>query len=213
MRSDKLKLQCYKSKFLGANLYLLENCEGQIVIDPCVDYEVVFKDRNANLQAIIITHCHFDHLFKLSSYLENSLCPVYLHQKGIEKLDNPDKNGSRLINSELRFYLPVERIFEINSDLEVSLLGKEFHFLETPGHSSCSLSILVEDLLFTGDTLFKGSIGRCDLESSNSKEMKASLNKLMALDGNLQVFPGHLEMTTLEYEKSNNPFLKGRNYV
>jgi glyoxylase-like metal-dependent hydrolase (beta-lactamase superfamily II) len=207
---NNLKLSLYKSAFLSCNLYLLENEEGQIVIDPCAQFEVVFREREVNLKGIIITHCHFDHLLKIDEYLKNSTCPVYIHGLGKEKLNDPLKNGGVLVNRDLRFYIPDERIIEIDFDQEINLLGKKFRFMETPGHSSCSLCILVDDYLFTGDTLFKGSIGRTDLYSSDINEMNHSLDKILALDKDYQVLPGHQDITLLSEEKRNNPFLKRR---
>lgn len=205
-----LKVSRFVSFLISCNLYYLENSEGEVIIDPAVEFEKVYQNRKGNLKGIILTHCHFDHLYALDSYLKNSDCPVYLHQAGIEKLNDPEKNASLLLNQDLRFPISPERMVIIESDTTHHLLGKPFRFIETPGHASCSLCIIVDEFLFTGDTLFKGTVGRTDLISSDPSEMSKSLDKLCALEEDYIVYPGHGDKTNLNYEKKTNPFLKRR---
>ncbi|HHX80035.1 MAG TPA: MBL fold metallo-hydrolase [Acholeplasmataceae bacterium] len=207
-RENNLKVTRFTSSLIACNLYLLENSEGEVIIDPAVEYERVFEKREERLKGIILTHCHFDHLLALETYLKKSDCPVYLHEAGLEKLNDPEKNASSLINQDWRFPIPKERMVIIESDTTHHLLGKTFRFLETPGHASCALCIIVDDYLFTGDTLFKGAVGRTDLVSSDSKAMRKSLDKLYALADDYSVYPGHGDKTNLNYEKNTNPFLK-----
>ena len=206
-QANKLSVRRFVSSFLECNLYLLENDLGEVIIDPCLAYGEVYGNRNARIEAIIITHCHFDHIHEISSYLEKTSCPVYMHANGVDKLEDPRKNASALLGLELKFQVPEERIIAITGDGVHKLLGTEFYFLETPGHSDCSLSVLTGGNLFTGDTLFRGSVGRTDLETSDHETLKKSLDKLLSL-GDYPVHPGHSAPTSLARERALNPYLR-----
>lgn len=207
-QENKLSVSRFVSPLFSCNLYLLENEAGEVLIDPCVEYDLVYRNRKENLKAIIVTHSHFDHLYAINSYLEKTNCPIFIHKEGLGKLNDPQKNASFVIDQDLSFPIPKERITVISGDEVLNLLGTAFHILETPGHTSCSVSILVSDLLFTGDTLFKGTVGRTDLVSSSETDLRNSLNKLLALDGNYLVYPGHGAPTRLDAERRTNPYLR-----
>lgn len=206
-QASNLKVSRYPSTILHCNLYLLENEEGEVVIDPAVPYHILYAGRKDGLRAIILTHCHFDHLYAIESYLERTSCPVYMHKNGIKKLEDPVLNESALMGMDMGFQVPEERIVAIESDCVHNLLGLDFLFLETPGHSDCSLSILVDGLLFSGDTLFKNTVGRTDLHTSDSGALERSLEKLLAL-GNFPVYPGHSVPTSIDAERRTNPYLR-----
>lgn len=91
---------------------------------------------------------------------------------------------------------------------EISTGPFKLKFIHTPGHTKGGMCILVNEVLFSGDTLFRQSIGRTDFPGGDFNEIKASINqKLFALPGEIDVFPGHMGPTTIEYEKENNPFV------
>ena len=82
-----------------------------------------------------------------------------------------------------------------------------FQVIETPGHSAGSVTLICQNALFTGDTLFRGSCGRVDLPGGNMADMSASLRRLYGLEDNYEVYPGHMDATTLDVEKRSNPFM------
>lgn len=203
------KLKTYVSSFLNCNLYLLDSGEEQVLIDPCVPYSEVFHGSN-NLLAIFFTHIHIDHVMELPSYLENTNANLYFHPNGLDKFTDAYKNGGEFLNNPKKFQLPKERIVLVDEQSTYSIGDREFRVLETPGHTDCSICIISENLLITGDTLFKGTIGRVDLYSSSRLAMMQSLDKLGSLESDYQVLPGHGPHTVLSSEKLNNPFLKRR---
>ena len=91
---------------------------------------------------------------------------------------------------------------------DIALGSLTFRVLETPGHTAGSCTLLCEDSMFSGDTLFHECCGRCDLETGSMEDMMASLKKLALLPGNYQVYPGHESFSTLDYERQYNPYMK-----
>lgn len=150
------------------------------------------------MQVIYLTHGHHDHTGGV-----DALCqcfpdaPVYLNPK-----DGRDKTAAM---STLMPDLAVETVDYGEGDV-LHFGDKTITVLETPGHTPGSVVLQCEDLLFVGDTLFAGSCGRTDFPSGSSAEMMASLGRLSGLDG--QVFPGHMESSTMARERQVNPFLR-----
>ena len=169
-----MKVTKIKVGALRTNCYILEIENDAIIIDPGDEYEKIKSNLgNLNLQAILITHHHFDHVGALKYFKNTKICDY----------------------SNLE-----EKTYEI---------GKfKFEVIITKGHTSDSITFYFKEdkMMFTGDFLFKGTIGRTDLETSNILEMKKSLDKIKKYP-DVTIYPGHGDSTTLEYEKNNNPFL------
>ncbi|MBN1522700.1 MAG: MBL fold metallo-hydrolase [Candidatus Aureabacteria bacterium] len=191
---------------LQTNCYVILTSGGEsVVIDPGFEAEKILKAcGKTEMTHILLTHGHFDHVGAVDDLRQKAGCKVVLHEKelllykkacsiaavfGLEgkELSPPDI----LIKEE---EMPVSLPFEV----------KVFH---TPGHSKGGVSFLIGDILFSGDTLFAGSIGRTDLPEGSWQDMQKSLHKLMSLDDSLLVYPGHGPATNLEIEKRTNPFL------
>jgi glyoxylase-like metal-dependent hydrolase (beta-lactamase superfamily II) len=192
---------------MATNCYLISHNDKSIVIDPCVDYKTVFRNEESKIQGIIITHGHFDHFNALGTYLKETDVKIYMHKRCLEKLIDPVKNCSVYCSCEVKFDIPNERIIFVNENSVLDLLDKKIKIIETPGHTDCSICVLIDEAIFSGDTLFKESIGRTDLYSSNSAKMIDSIEKLKKLKVNYQVYPGHSDKTTLDYEKEFNPYM------
>lgn len=193
----------------GANTYVLVGENNQaILIDPSqerVEGELI--KRGISPAYILLTHCHFDHVGGVEA-LQKSGAKVYCSVKEKPLIgtyaDLFDAFGAP------RCYYTVDKTLEDNEEIE--LLGIKIKTLITPGHTAGSCCYLVTDengkkYLFTGDTLFAGSMGRTDFPTGNGVEMQQSLARLAALEGDFPVFAGHNEETTLEYERKNNPFM------
>lgn len=186
------------------NLYVVsENGHGYIV-DAVVKSDLVtdyIKDNNIKIDFILQTHTHFDHVLGLEYY------------KNLYNVDVFASSESRDIANDKYYNLAYE-YYDLNVPIDNFLTDKEvitdfkIKALKTPGHSLDSISYLIGDYLFSGDTLFRGSIGRTDFPGGDYETLIGSINeKYRVLDSNTVVYPGHGEKTSLDYEFNNNPFL------
>ena len=191
-----------------SNSYLVwkDNFKDCVIIDCGGEFykiDKALKSLNLKPEAIILTHGHGDHI----AGVDESGLDCYIHKADLDYLSHPELNLSLLLGSPLK----VERephVFDNNSELYFSKSDLTFKVIHTPGHTPGGCSFLIEDLLFSGDTLFLSGIGRTDLPLSSEGDLKDSiLNKLFKLDRGVSVYPGHGDMTTIGYEAENNPFL------
>lgn len=202
-----MKIIVYNNNNMETNCYVLETENVSIVIDPCYSYINLPKKIKEKLKAVFITHGHFDHFTELDSYKNKGL-KFYMHLKCFEKLANSLKNCSSLGYGSLEVDISKEDVTFVNNNMMIDLDEINVLCMETFGHSNCSVSYLVDEDLFCGDFIFKDSIGRCDLITGNSNEMKASLEKIKKIPLNYTIYPGHGEATTLDNEKENNYYFK-----
>lgn len=190
---------------LSTNCYILidEATNEAAVIDPADGAEVIratLEGEGATLRCILLTHGHRDHT--LAAPALHRMFPdaaVYIHpaDKGVVGIYHYPME--ELIGPELKFY----------DDGDVLTLGTlRIEVLHTPGHTGGSVCLRVGNALFTGDTLFCGSMGRIDLPGAQPEKMAASLARLKNLDGDYDVYPGHMEETTLERERRYNMYLR-----
>lgn len=194
----------------GANTYVLtEDNEHAVVIDPAQP-RVVDELEKTGLQAdyVLLTHCHFDHVGGVE----------YLQEKGAKVLCYAEEKGLAGTSADLsaRFGAPPAgyRIDDVFCDHEERILCDiSIRAIASPGHTKGSACYLVTEktggrYLFTGDTLFAGSIGRTDFPTGDLGRLRQSLKRLIALEGDVPVYPGHQEETTLDEERKHNPFLQ-----
>ena len=184
------------------NTYILISDGETAVIDPGIKNIEV-----KNLKYIILTHCHYDHIEGLRELKEKTGASVVFSKIGSSNLNDGYINLSEMVYGKNIGLKPDILV----SDGDKIMLGKdEILCIETPGHTSCGMSYLWEDNLFSGDTLFKNSIGRTDFKTGNFSVLEGSLkNKIYKLPENVKVYPGHGDMTDVGYEKKYNSFVRG----
>lgn len=200
---------------LQTNCYCLWNDKKEcIIFDPGEEAGKLINWITANQlkpQAILLTHAHFDHIGAVDKVRERFSIPLYVHQKEAKWLLDPSLNGSQRFGmSDLISLKPADYILSNERSLTVS--GFSFKLFETPGHSPGSISYYFaeEHVVFSGDTLFMGSIGRTDLPGGNHEELLKSIHEnLLTLPEDTVVLSGHGPETTIMDEMDSNPFLNG----
>lgn len=187
----------------ASNCYVLSRNEKCFVIDPgsynMIEVIEYIKDEGLELEGILQTHGHYDHILGIPNIVEYKKVPVYISEKGYDFLYNP----------ELSLSVYGYKNFVISKEIEVKKIKENdeifgFKILETPGHSIGDICYFDEEngVLFSGDTMFKGTYGRVDLPTSNSADMWKSLQKLILLPNSTMVYPGHGDVTTIGIERN-----------
>ena len=188
----------------GGSLYT--NCymawgEGDkcVLIDPGFDGNQILEQvrlQGKQVEAILLTHGHFDHVGGVKAIAAETGCKVYIHKMDMEL-------PQRLTLGTV----PYTDNYDEGDVLQMA--GLSIRVVHTPGHTPGGVCLLCEDYMFSGDTLFAGTCGRTDLPGSSYKDMWASLARLASLEKDYKVLPGHGEGSTLFMEKRLNPYLQG----
>ena len=189
---------------LGAyqtNCYILwaENSEKCVVIDPGYEPDVILEQvrkQGKSVEAILLTHGHFDHVGAVRTLAADTDCDVYICDKDLSM-------PPQFTAGPLYYTHTYDRTGTLN------LAGLSFRVIHTPGHTPGSVCLIAEDRMFSGDTLFAGSCGRTDLPGGSWPEILQSLKRLKDMAGDYMVYPGHGESTTLAAERNWNPYMRG----
>lgn len=201
MNIEKIIVSPFKT-----NCYFVYRDGLGVIIDPGGDCEIIY-DKLKNLNSVkflyvINTHGHSDHTFCNKFLKENFNLKILIHEK----------------DSIFLTFNSINKVYEPNfEEVEPDILLKDNDIIDlnlfkmrvfhTPGHTPGSIMLICENIIFSGDTIFKGSIGRTDFEFGNSKKMKESLIKILTeLKEDYTIYPGHGEKTTLNSEKDNLKF-------
>ncbi len=201
-----MKMYHLPTGLLRVNSYFLVNDVGEAVVVDCGENYKKIKqaesDNGFKIKAVLLTHAHFDHS-GCAKKLQDDGAKIYVSKIDAPKLTN-DLNLSADFGRKFE-YLNADFTFDDGDVLEVC--GLKFKVILTPGHTDGSTTFLIEDMLFTGDTLFLESVGRTDFPTGDREELVNSVKKLYALSGDYKVYPGHQEFTTLEHERKFNLFV------
>ncbi|OPX28534.1 MAG: hypothetical protein B1H06_03065 [Candidatus Cloacimonas sp. 4484_143] len=192
----------------GTNTYLVwdEFSKEAMIIDPADKSQTLLDAvKGLNLKYIVNTHGHGDHIGGNKFLKENTQAKLAIHELDASMLNDPNQNLSTHWGAQL---VSASADIKLKDGDSLQLGNKKIAVIHTPGHSRGGICLLVEDLLFCGDTLFAGSIGRTDLPGGDYATLiNAIKTKLLILNGNTKVFPGHGPDTTIEDEKIGNPFV------
>lgn len=206
-----LKMSTVGSLFTNCYVVWCSKTREAIVIDPGFDRQSeagkvlgVLKDNGLNVKFIVNTHGHLDHTCGNGVVKSVTGAPILIHKLDADMLSEVRRRlfpfGSRVVSPSADGFL---------DDGDVVRFGEvALRVLHTPGHSPGSISLVGEDYVFTGDTLFAGSVGRVDLPGGSGKELVRSLQKLAVLPDGFGVYPGHGPVSTIGEEKRSNPFLQ-----
>jgi len=199
---------------LFTNCYLIfcPKTKEAIIIDPGFRKEQEVKkflqkifDKGLHLAYIVNTHGHPDHTSGNGVLKRETGAPILIHELDASKLGDSRRTVYEMFNFEI--YSPPADYFLKEGD-KIEFGTAVLRVLHTPGHSKGSISLIGENCVFSGDTLFAGSIGRYDFPDSSFEEITNSLKKLMVLPENFIVYPGHGPITTIGEEKRSNPLLQ-----
>ena len=201
------EIKLIQSMLIDCNCYLINYNNKTIIIDPCIDVKTLKKYNVNNVEAILITHGHIDHIIFLEQLVKEYKCKVFLTKKCLEKVYDDNLNLSVMFNYPLNIEKGIFD-YQIITDNQIIIDELNIKCITTPGHTDCSVCFLLDNDLFTGDTLFHRSVGRTDFPTGNSLELRNSLKKILSFNKNFTIYPGHDSISTIEEEKQKNYYLK-----
>lgn len=191
---------------LKTNCYIVtSDMNHAVIIDPGFDAEAIaakIRELGAKPKFMLLTHGHFDHIGAV-----NGLKKTFPEMKSVILAEDEDIClDPGLISKEIGVVTKPDMLFA-DGDI-VKLDDLTFRFMATPGHTKGGACIIVEDKIFTGDTLFSRGYGRTDLYGGSTRDMKMSLKKIGAIEGDYEIYPAHGPHTNLKTEKYANPYLR-----
>ena len=212
-------IRSFVAPMFATNCWVIAAEKGSecIIVDPgmtdiSAEIEMIVAEEGLKSVAALLTHGHLDHTFSVKPLADGYSIPAYIHQEDRRFIADPagihgDQFAQTL--SGISFEEP-ERVELLKDGSLLDLVGLSIKAIHAPGHTRGSLIFLINDeVLLSGDVLFAGSIGRTDLPTGSSSEMRKTLkNKILTLSDDIHVLPGHGGETTIEYERKNNPYLK-----
>lgn len=196
---------------LGTNAYLVtDSATGETaVIDPGFPQSDLLSAIDAcvlgKVTKILLTHGHYDHIGGVAAVQKKTGAKIYLCEDEADFPQNSRLSLDKMLGGRLESFAP-DVLFRDGDSIR---LGETtFRVLQTPGHTVGSCCFVTEEVIFSGDTLFNGSMGRTDFPTGDPAAMMASLARLAALPGDYAVYPGHGPESTLEWERHNNPYMR-----
>lgn len=196
---------------LGTNCYLISGSDGAAaIIDPGDDAEVILSAvGDLRVECVLLTHVHFDHIMALPAVLETTGAALYVPALEADALSDPIRSLFALLGGYMPQCPAPDRLLKEGDTVTV---GQELALsvLHTPGHTPGSSCYMTDGVIFTGDTLFAGTVGRTDFPGGDTDTLLRSLSRLSALPGDYTLYPGHNAATTLSRERQYNPYLRGR---
>ncbi|MBC2575944.1 MBL fold metallo-hydrolase [Peptostreptococcus canis] len=205
-----MKLEVIVDSMMQENTYIYydEKTLDAVVIDPALSFDrqkKFIKDKNLNVKYIMLTHSHADHIGDVKELKKFTNAPILanIHEK--EMLNDANKN---LSSQFFPYPIEIEADIYVDEKDKIKMGEHIFSFINTPGHTEGGMCIRCGMEMFTGDTLFQGSIGRTDLYGGDYNKILKSLKKLAKLEEDLVIYPGHGPASTIGREKKSNYYMK-----
>lgn len=195
---------------IQANCYIVQTAP-----DRCIAVDIggesqrflsFIKDKGLTLRKILLTHGHFDHILGVEEVRKATGAEVYIHADDAKMLESPEYSLLEHFGGFGHFNV-VSDYTAVFGDCWINDGDCSFKVIHTPGHTDGSVCYACDDTMFTGDTLFSGSVGRTDLPGGNTTSLINSLRQIYMIDRALKIYPGHGEGSDLAYEKQYNPYL------
>ena len=207
-----MKIEKYVVGMIGTNCYLVINEETKdtVMVDPGAyptKLKNAVKEQGLKLKAVLLTHAHFDHIMGLSDVMEDIKIPVYVEEADLPMMMDGESN---LSSGYMRGGYQFADAVPVRDGQQLQIAGFQFRVIHTPGHTpgGCCYYFPYEDVIFTGDSLFCGSIGRTDFKGGRMSDLVRTVKeKIMTLPEHTEVYPGHNDTTTIENERMYNPYL------
>lgn len=207
-----LSIKVFALGMVAANCYIVKDSHSgeAFAVDPGAyngRFEAMLEEMGIEkLKYILLTHGHFDHIMGVEKLKKNFGGEVVVHT-----LDAPClKDADRSLANYFGFLSPpFQHDITVNEGDKLPFGDTEIEVIHTPGHTVGSVCYKIENHLFTGDTLFNMTCGRVDFPGGSMEQMLKSMKKLGDLEGDFNVYPGHEKTTTLDFERQNNPYMKG----
>lgn len=194
------------------NGYIISEGTSCFIVDPGYNAKKVMKyidEFEFQVIGILLTHGHLDHIGQIGKLQTVYKCPIYISSDEMKLFLDDDLNGFNNFNEPRSFSFDQLTLNTLNDGDVLNLETSRVRCISTPGHTMGSMCYLVEDHLFSGDTLFKGTIGRTDLPTGNKHLMKQTLLKLIdMIPDNTKIHPGHGDSSDMKTEKRLNMYLK-----
>ena len=196
---------------LATNCYIVsdETTGRAFIVDPGGDAKRIMdkvEELHLKVEAILLTHGHFDHMMAVDQLREKFGCKVYLSKEEEALIKDPQQNVSAMFGRPMG--TSADEFIEDGQLLQIA--GFQIEVLATPGHTKGGVCYYLkeQEIAFSGDTIFEGSVGRSDFPGGSARELIRSIkDKLCVLPDDTQLFPGHGDSTVVSYEKQYNPFL------
>ena len=207
-----MKIEKFVTGIISTNCYLVINEETKhaVIVDLAAFPRALknyIEEENITVEAILLTHAHFDHIMGLSDVMEDIKIPVYVEEADLPMMMDGESN---LSSGYMRGGYQFADAVPVRDGQQLQIAGFQFRVIHTPGHTpgGCCYYMEQEDVLFSGDTLFRTSVGRSDFPGGSASALVRSVKeKLLILPEETHVYPGHMEETTIGYEKRHNPFV------
>jgi len=180
-----------------------------VVVDPGdepAEILALARDLGVRITRIVCSHAHLDHLMAVGAVQAATGAPFLLHPADLGIAANVPRQAAFFLGRDVPPPPPPDALLADGDDVEIA--GLQLQVLHTPGHTQGSVSLYTAGMLFSGDTLFRGSVGRTDLEGGNTAQLMQTLvGRLMQLPDDTIVLPGHMAETTIGRERQSNPFI------
>lgn len=203
----KMKTLKFRLGSLEANCYFLIEGSDCLIVDPADDASFILEElsrRRLNLMALLATHGHFDHIMAVGEIQASLDVPFYINQEDQFLVDRVGETAKHFLGYEPVVIKPAHTQYFKSGKMDIGDFS--FDVMKTPGHTPGGASFYFENdsVVFTGDTLFKGAIGRFDFSYCDRGDLKGSLVNLFELPDLTIIYPGHEEETSIQEEKKNS---------